>query len=50
MKTAAFDVMLNGVRINTVFRDAKMRAEQVRNQLIANEMYDGDILVEKLGQ
>ena len=49
MKTAAFDVMLNGVRINTVFRDAKMRATQVRNQLIADEMYDGDILVEKLG-
>jgi hypothetical protein len=49
MKTAAFDVMLNGVRIDTVFKPAHLKAAQVRNQLVANEMYDGAIVVERLG-
>lgn len=49
MKTAAFDVMLNGARITTVFKPAHLKPAQVRNQLIANEHYDSDIQVEKLG-
>jgi len=49
MKTAAFDVMLNGVRLITVFKSASLNASQVRNWLIANEHYDSDIEVEKLG-
>jgi hypothetical protein len=49
MKTAAFDVMLNGVRLNTVFKPAHLNAAQVRNWLVANEFYLADIEVEKLG-
>lgn len=49
MKTAAYDVMLNGVRINTVFKPANLSASQVRNQLVANDHYDPDIEVERLG-
>lgn len=49
MKNAAFDVMLNGVRIATVFKPANLKEAQVRNQLIANEHYDGEIVVERLG-
>jgi hypothetical protein len=49
MKTAAFDVMLNGRRITTVFRAAHLKPNQVRNQLIADEHYDSDITVERLG-
>ena len=49
MKTAAFDVMLNGARIATVFKPAHLKPAQVRNWLIANEQYDGAIEVERLG-
>jgi hypothetical protein len=49
LKTAAYDVMLNGKRIATVFKDAYLKPHQVRNQLIAEEQYDADISVERLG-
>jgi len=49
MKTAAFDVMLNGARIDTVFKPAHLKPTQVRNQLIADERYDSAIEVERLG-
>jgi hypothetical protein len=49
MKTAAFDVMLNGVRVTTVFKAAHLKPAQVRNQLIAEEQFDSAIEVERLG-
>jgi hypothetical protein len=49
MKTAAFDIMLNGTRVATVFKPAHLKPAQVRNQLISNEHYDGEIVVERLG-
>ena len=49
MKTAAFDVMLNGVRVATVFKSAHLKPTQVRNWLIANEHFDSGIEVERLG-
>ncbi len=49
MKTAAFDVMLNGVRVSTVFKPAHLKPAQVRNQLIAEDHYDSSIQVERLG-
>jgi hypothetical protein len=48
-KTAAFDVMLNGVRLTTVFKPAHLKSAQVRNQLIERAGYDADITVERLG-
>jgi hypothetical protein len=49
MKTAAYDVMLNGVRVSTVFKPAHLKPAQVRNQLIAEDQYDNAIEVERLG-
>jgi hypothetical protein len=49
MKTAAFDVMVNGVRVTTVFKPAYLKPAQVRNQLIERAGYDADITVERLG-
>lgn len=49
MKQKAFDVMLNGVRINTVFFRKGATAEQVRNELINRQMYDSAISVIELG-
>jgi hypothetical protein len=48
-KTAAFDVMLNGVRLTTVFKPAHLKSAQVRNQLIQLEQFDHAITVERLG-
>ncbi len=49
MKTAAFDIMLNGVRVDTVFQPAYLKPAQVRNQLIERSGYDVSITVERLG-
>lgn len=49
MKTAAFDIMMNGTRVGTVFKPSNMNANQVRNQLIEQEQYDAAIEVERLG-
>lgn len=49
MKTAAFDIMMNGTRVGTVFKPNHMNANQVRNQLIEQEHYDTGIEVERLG-
>ena len=49
MKTAAFDVMLNGWRINTVFYPADLTAGEVRLILTQRHAYDHAITVEKLG-
>lgn len=49
MKTAAFDIMLNGTRVATVFKPAHLKPAQVRNQLIAEDHYDSAIEVERLG-
>lgn len=49
MKTAAFDVMLNGVRITTVFKPHHWTAQKVQEHLIKNEWYDEDIVVTRLG-
>ena len=48
-KTAAFDVMINGVRVSTVFKPAHLNSNQVRNQLIEKENYDTAIIVQRLG-
>jgi hypothetical protein len=48
MKLAAFDVMLHGTRITTVFKPAHLKSAQVRNQLVAELNFDGDIEVERL--
>jgi hypothetical protein len=49
MRKVAFDVMLNGVRIDTVFRHSRFSAQQIRNQLVAEMCYDSDIVVLRLG-
>ena len=49
MKTAAFDVMLNGRRITTVFYPADLTAGEVRLTLTQRHAYDPAITVEKLG-
>jgi hypothetical protein len=49
MKAVAFDVMLNGVRLTTIFKPYYMTAEKVRQHLIKNEWYDDAITVERLG-
>jgi hypothetical protein len=48
-KSAAFDVMLNGRRINTVFYPAELSAGEVRIVLTQRHHYDSNITVEKLG-
>lgn len=46
MKTQkAFDVMLNGTRINTVFEPKYRTEESVRKYLVERMMYDPDIEV-----
>jgi hypothetical protein len=42
----AFDVMLNGHRIDTVFFRSGTSIEEVRVKLIKHDMYDPDIVVE----
>lgn len=49
MKQAAYDVMLNGGRVTTVFRAHYYDAEVVRRYLVNREMYDPDITVVRLG-
>lgn len=44
----AFDVMLDGVRINTVFFNSKMRAAEVKRQLVNQQHYDTNIVVEEV--
>lgn len=39
----AFDVMLNGARIDTVFRNRHANIENVRKELIARMHYDSSI-------
>jgi hypothetical protein len=36
----AFDVMLNGARIDTVFRNREANPENVRKELISRMFYD----------
>jgi hypothetical protein len=45
-KMRAFDVMLDGVRIDTVFFRADSTEEEVRRALIDWDGYDPDIAVE----
>lgn len=49
MKQKAFDVMLNGRRIDTVFFRKGATAEQVRDELVNRRMYDSEISVVELG-
>jgi len=42
----AFDVMLDGRRIDTVFFRSGMSAQEVRDKLVKHDMYDPDIVVE----
>jgi hypothetical protein len=49
MKQAAYDVMLNGARVTTVFRNHYYDADSVRRHLVNREMYDPDITVVRVG-
>lgn len=44
----AIDIMLNGTRIDTVFRHRDANLENVRKDLIENMMYDPDIVLEEV--
>jgi hypothetical protein len=48
-KMKAFDVMLNGKRVETVFFRADSTVQEVKQSLVEYDKYDPDIEVEELG-
>lgn len=48
MKNVAFDVMLDGKRIDTVFQPVELSAGEVKLKLIRERKYDNAITVERL--
>lgn len=48
-KMKAFDVMLNGRRIDTVFFRADSTVKEVRDSLVEYDRYDPEIVVQELG-